>query len=96
MRKPRSALALLLLLGLGVFLVVPAEDVPETPYDESESLPYEDTPVFSIGIPLLSARTTEAVRSPFRQRGEVRADRSEQPVGSLVDRLVSLGHPLRC
>jgi len=47
MRHPRSVLAFLLLLGLSVFLVVPAEDLPETAYDESESMPYEMTPLLS-------------------------------------------------
>jgi hypothetical protein len=48
MRKPRFALLLLLLLVSGVSLAVPAEDVPETPYDESVTLPCESTPLFSI------------------------------------------------
>jgi hypothetical protein len=51
MRKPRFALVLLLFLVLGVSLSVPAEDVPETSYDESETLPCEGTPVFSIEAP---------------------------------------------
>jgi hypothetical protein len=46
-----------------VSLAVPAEDVPETAYDESEGLPYEGTPLFSIVLSPLSARTTQAVLS---------------------------------
>ena len=45
MRKPRSAFVLLLLLGFSVPLAIPAEDAPETAYDESESLPYEVIPL---------------------------------------------------
>lgn len=62
MRNPRSALVLLLLLllGLGVSLAVPVEDVPETPYDESETLPYENTPVFSITVTQASGRIAKA------------------------------------
>ena len=61
MRKPRSALVLLLLLVLGVSLSVPAEDVPETPYDESETLPSEGTPLFSIAAPEAVAGSTVAL-----------------------------------
>ena len=60
MRKPRPALVLLLLLGFGVSLAVPVEDVPETAYDESEGLPYEGTPLFSIVAQKASDRTTKA------------------------------------
>jgi hypothetical protein len=60
MRKPRSALVFLLLLSFGVFLTVPAEDLPETPYDESAGLPYSGTPVFSIARLGLSDRRAQA------------------------------------
>jgi di/tricarboxylate transporter len=61
MRRRRFVLVLFVLLAFGVSLVVPAEDVPETAYDESEALPYEGAPVFSIVAPLGAARTTQAV-----------------------------------
>ncbi len=63
MRRHFSILILFVLLGFGVSLAVPAEDVPETAYDESEALPYESTPLFSIVVPLGCARTTQAVGS---------------------------------
>jgi len=63
MRRPCSILVLFVLLTFGVSLAVPAEDVPETAYDESEALPYEGTPVFSSVVPLGAARTTQAVPS---------------------------------
>jgi hypothetical protein len=47
MKKPRSALLFFVLLVLGLSLAVPAEDVSETAYDESEGTPYESTPLFS-------------------------------------------------
>jgi hypothetical protein len=50
MRKPRCALLLFVFLILGLSLGVPAQDVPETTYDESESLPYEGTPSISTKI----------------------------------------------
>jgi hypothetical protein len=62
-RRPCSILILCVLLGFGMFLAVPAEDVPETAYDESEELPYEGSPLFSIVLPLVATRTTQAVPS---------------------------------
>jgi hypothetical protein len=50
MREPRVVLILLVLMFFGLSLALPLEDVPETPYDESEALPYEGTPVFSIVV----------------------------------------------
>jgi hypothetical protein len=66
MRRPCSVLVLCVLLGFGVSLAVPAEDVSGTAYDESEALPYEGTPLFSIVVPLGAARTTQAVPNPLR------------------------------
>ena len=43
-----SFLVVLAALVLGLSFAVPVEDVPETLYDESETLPYESTPPFSI------------------------------------------------
>lgn len=64
MRRHLSILILFVLLGFGVSLGVPAEDVPETAYDESEGLPYEDTPLFPVA-PLAVARTLESLLSSF-------------------------------
>lgn len=41
MKRPWFILIFFLLLVMGLSLAVPAEDVPETTYDESEPLPYE-------------------------------------------------------
>jgi hypothetical protein len=68
MRRRSSILIFCVLLGFGVSLAVPAEDVPETVYDESEALPYESTPVFSTVVPLMAARTIQAVPSSLRSR----------------------------
>jgi hypothetical protein len=51
MRNSLQFLVLLLTSMFGVSLLLPAQDVLETPYDESESLPLENTPVFSIQAP---------------------------------------------
>ena len=51
MTKARSLLVLLVAFLLGMYSAIPAEDVPETAYDESDSLPYECTLLFSVEIP---------------------------------------------
>ena len=58
MRTPRSALFFFLLLGFSVYLAVPVENLRETAYDESEALPYEETPLFSIVVPLMAVQRT--------------------------------------
>jgi hypothetical protein len=54
---------LLVLMSFGLSLAVPAEDVPETSYDESEALPYESTPVFSIVVARAVVSETRDARS---------------------------------
>ena len=69
MRRRCSILVFCVLLGFGVCLVVPAaEDVEETTYDESEGLPFEGTPLFSSVVPLVKARTPQAVSSSLHPR----------------------------
>ena len=68
MRKLCSILIFCVLLGFGMSVAVPAEDVPETAFNESEGLPYEGIPLFSIVMPLGAARTTQAVLSSFHPR----------------------------
>ena len=50
MKDSSSILVLLVALFFGVYFTVPADDVPETPYDESEVSPFESTPLFAIVI----------------------------------------------
>jgi hypothetical protein len=61
MSEPRVVLILLVLMSFGLSLAVPAEDVRETAYDESEALPYECTPLFSIVLLPAAAPTTHTV-----------------------------------
>jgi hypothetical protein len=70
MRRPCFILILFVLLSLGLSQVVPAEDVPETAYDESEALPYETTPLSSTVTSPLLACTTQAPLSSSRLKIE--------------------------
>jgi hypothetical protein len=57
--KPGFAVVFLIILALGLPLGFLPEDVPETAYDESEALPYEGTPLFSIVVVQVATRTTQ-------------------------------------
>jgi hypothetical protein len=101
MRKPLSTLVLLLLLGFCVSLTVPAEDVPGTAYDESETLPYEGRPVFSIVRPQASARIAKAVLSGtlpsvFSTERRKRRCESSLQFHCVPVSLTILKHSLRC
>jgi hypothetical protein len=103
MRKPRFALALLLLLGLGASQAVPAEDLPETAYDESETLPYERTPPLSITVTQSPERTAKVeLRSGYllrfnsaMKRCQLRREETARS-HRVPDYLAILNHSLRC
>src|SRR5690242_3418629 len=57
MRNARSAIVFLVILTMGLSLSVLPEDVAETAFDESETQPYENNPLFSIVVWLVAART---------------------------------------
>ena len=61
MRKLRLASFFLLSLVLALFVGVPAEDLPDTVYDESESQPFDDTPLVSEAITEVAAERTQQV-----------------------------------
>ena len=67
-RKSRSAFILLVLLVFCFSLAVPAEDLPETAYDESETFPFEGTPLFSNVIFQAAASATGPVGSGVHLR----------------------------
>jgi hypothetical protein len=58
--KPRCAVVFRMILTLGLSLGLPAEDVLDAVYDESEALPYEGTPSFSIVLSPVATRKTQA------------------------------------
>jgi len=102
MRKLRSVFVLLTALTLIWSFAVPTEDVPETPYDESEALPYEATPLFSIVLQE-SARTKSVLTSasplhfsPLLRRAEIQAEWSERAEPQLSVSVTILDHSLRC
>jgi hypothetical protein len=66
--KPRCAVVFLMVLALGVSLGLPAEDVLDAVYDESETLPCEVVSLFSIAVPMVDARTTLAVLSSLHHK----------------------------
>jgi hypothetical protein len=66
--KPRCAVVFLMVLTFGVSLALPAEDVLDAVYDESEALPYEVITPVSIVVSPLSARTTQAVQNSLDRK----------------------------
>jgi hypothetical protein len=102
MNRPFSMFIFLLLLSFSVSQALPAEDVPETAYDESEGLPYEATPLFSIVVPQASARIAKAELccsllhfNSLTKRCKRRRENNARP-GYVQDSLTILNHSLRC
>ena len=60
MRVLRYVFALLMTFAMALSFAVPLGDVPETPYDESESMPYEMTSPLSPDLVRESALASEA------------------------------------
>jgi hypothetical protein len=97
----------LLLLAVSLFglsLPIPAEDDPNTSYDESEQLPYEGAPlVFSEALRQTGAELQVPTKSqslfqlgfPTR-RDKVSPMRRDSSAGPLSESLTILDHSLRC
>jgi len=103
MRKPHSVLLMLVvLLGFGVSFCVPAEDVPETPYDESETVPYEMTPPlysYSLQESAPAFQVVPIVPSDLfstPKHASCRAGCRKQAAHAVSDSLIILDHSLRC
>ena len=104
MKVPVLTLLLLAALVITSSLTIPAEDDPDTPYDESEELPCEGTPAPRIewlAHPAQS-RQTALEPAPLFQWGfitkseEVPSDKKEYQVPSTSDSLTILVHSFRC
>ena len=93
MAKLRIGLALLAAITLGLSLAIPGVDAPETSYDESESLPYENSPAFtevallSFYLEPLSVRISSHLTTLGFQR-------PERPLQTTAPEI--LRHSLRC
>jgi hypothetical protein len=98
MRVVRFALVLLAAFAISLSLALPAEDVPETPYDESESMPYESTPSVSI-MPQESALAPK-LNSPSQLHREAKrkmlAGRSEHESHPTCGSVITLDQTFRC
>jgi hypothetical protein len=100
MRRLRFVLVVLATFTLSLSFAVPAEDLPDTAYDESESLPYE------MSLPLLSELAQESASArievilagdsfpkPELLLGRARSEPAAHPNS---DSLIILDHSLRC
>jgi hypothetical protein len=58
--RPRCTIVFLMILTVGVSLGLPAEDVLDVVYDESEPLPYEALLGFSFALPQILAPIAKA------------------------------------
>ena len=102
--KSRCALIFLTILTLGVSLGLPAEDVLDSVYDESESVPFETNPQFRTADEQLRAGEPQAVTKRVSAPGcrcvDARRVRQSQQTNSPVhpanDSLIILKHSLRC
>jgi len=63
MKAPSSAIVFLVILAMGLSLAVLPEDLAETAFDESETMPYDNAPRFSIVTVPAAAPEVPAVRS---------------------------------
>lgn len=98
------AIIFLVSLTVGLSPAVPIEDLSETAFDESETLPYESTPLFSSVALQARARTPQPMLkpgSPFHlgsltRRCERRAEHRAWSAHPISDSLTILDHSLRC
>lgn len=103
MRSLHCVLVLLAAMVFGGSFVLLPEDLPETPYDESETLPYDDTPVLS-SVLLDLAKSNEFMASMNTSlgldleaiHGRIRVECGKAAVDPNVDSLTILDHCLRC
>ena len=94
MRKLHFLLVLLVGMVFGLSFAIPAEDLPDTVLDESESMPYEGAHPVSIVLPKLAAAVQVL---PARQSAPRVATRDAALAARTIsETLVMLVHPLRC
>jgi hypothetical protein len=103
MTKSLSVFVWLTALLLTMSFAFPADDAPETSYDESESLPYENTPVVSITrtetiaqAPAAWHRISRRFRDPLRRPRPQHLHLARRRPFFIPDSLTILGQCLRC
>lgn len=101
--RPRCAVFFLMIFALGVTLSLPAEDVLDGTYDESEAVPYEVIPGLSVVVAESLAARAEVQRghiyvssigSPAK-RCRLRSENNAE-AQSIFDSLVILDRAFRC
>ena len=104
MRKPVCALFILGALLFDSSLALQPEDLPDTPYDESQGVACEDSPPLLTQVLQDSARKTQQTGKsaslvllgfPTR-RGEIRVEKRERPELPNFDTPTIRDVPLRC
>ena len=97
MQVLRPALVLLAAFALSLSFVIPAEDLVNTAYDDSEVLPYESTLPFSITQDE-SVLAPKQEFPPQQREGKRRmlAEPSEREARPTCDSVTILDHSLRC
>jgi hypothetical protein len=104
MRNTRSAVVFLVILTFGLSLAVVPEDVAETAFDESETQPYERTPLLSIVVTQAAAwaaedgltRVSPLRFTPVTGRCQCRLPYERVPAHPDSDSLTILDCSLRC
>jgi len=94
MRKLHCVLALLVAMVFGLSLAVPAEDIPDTAYDESESMPY----MSALSLSLVLQESTRALRilPVGRSNSRLVLKESGSAVCPICESLNILVHSIRC
>ena len=103
MREPHLFFVLVVVVIMGLSFAVPAEDISETLYDESEPLPYESSAVLSITLPVSVAQaSTTPSRAFLLCAASLRGPGSQHPAQGTgpdyftCNSLIILDRSLRC
>jgi len=98
MRVVRFTLVLLTAVALSLSFALPAEDVLETAYDESEALPYESTPPYFVmqDRPTLAPALEFLFQVRREPKGEMPAERLDLDAYLACKSLIVLDHSFRC
>jgi hypothetical protein len=104
MRKSVLTFVIVGTLFLGLAFALHAEDLPETPYDESQGMAGEHTPFFAIRVIEDSLERVQTTQKPASTmlldsptaRGEIHVEQRElsEPPGVITPTILAV--PLRC